>query len=163
MPMFGAVFENWTFFGTSKKSIVAPYQCLTVQKKPSSHHVSLSSLAWLTKDTDLTALDEVIEDDTSTRCLLHALCLMPQQIYGLWNCLDEVQISYYLASLCWQKHGLDLSASSILNPCFWTPRSCLLVVSARRKWQHRFQSRKDAKIKHLRDLECILRVLYTAK
>lgn len=65
--------------------------------KPAAHHVSLSSLAWLTKDTNLTELDEVTEDDTSTRCLLHALCLMPQQIYGLWNSLDEVQVSYYLA------------------------------------------------------------------
>lgn len=68
-----------------------------MQKKPAAHHVSLSSLAWLTKDSDLTELDEVTEDDTSSRCLLHALCWVPQQIYGLWNSLDEVQISYYLA------------------------------------------------------------------
>lgn len=70
---------------------------LNSAEKPAAHHVSLSYLAWLTKDTDLTDLDEVTEDDTSTRCLLHAFCLMPQQIYGLWNILDEVQISYYLA------------------------------------------------------------------
>lgn len=70
---------------------------LNSAEKTAVHHGSLSSLAWLTKDTDLTDLDEVTEDDTSTRCLLHALCLMPQQIYGLWNSLDKVQISYYLA------------------------------------------------------------------
>lgn len=67
-----------------------------MQKNQQQHHVSLSSSAWLTKDTDLTELDELAEDDTSTRCLLH-VCLMPQQIYGLWNSLDEVQVSFYLA------------------------------------------------------------------
>lgn len=45
-----------------------------------------------------------------------ALCLMPQQIYGLWNRLAEVQISYYLAlSMLAEWSGLNLSASSVLN------------------------------------------------
>lgn len=129
--------------------------------KPAAHHVILSSLAWLTKDTDLTEWDGVTEDDTSTSSMPPARCLSKYMVCETaWM---RLRFHIIWLSLCWQKHGLVLSASSVLNPCIWTPRSCLLVVSARRKWRHRFQNRRNAKNKHLGDLECILCVLYTAK